>query len=297
MNKIFKIYKINFPSNKVYIGQTYNTQKRWREHLTDTIKEDFKLSRAMRKYKTTIDCFSIIEDNITTQDLANEREIYWINYYNSYKEGYNSAPGGQNGWQPKGEDHFNAELTDKELLKLRILRASKLYTFSDVYEFYKDRMSKSGLEKLWNYESRISIGAKYNTKELLNFYKSDHRQTVGETHGNSKLSNQEVISIRDRYYIQGEATLSIYEDFKNIYSLSGFRKIISGNSYSNIPIPEKSDKCKKKKENLSKEDVQLIRKLYNEDKLKIMKIIKDYFPDRLESTISNIVHNRTYKNI
>lgn len=48
----------------------------------------------MRKYKTTIDCFSIIEDNITTQDLANEREIYWINYYNSYKEGYNSAPGG-----------------------------------------------------------------------------------------------------------------------------------------------------------------------------------------------------------
>ena len=158
-------------------------------------------------------------------------------------------------------------------------------------------MSKSGLEKLWNYESRISIGAKYNTKELLNFYKSDHRQTVGETHGNSKLSNQEVISIRDRYYIQGETTLSIYEDFKNIYSLSGFRKIISGNSYSNIPIPEKSDKCKKKKENLSKEDVQLIRKLYNEDKLKIMKIIKDYFPDRLESTISNIVHNRTYKNI
>lgn len=32
----------------------------------------------MRKYNTTKDNFEIIESNIESQDLANEREIYWI---------------------------------------------------------------------------------------------------------------------------------------------------------------------------------------------------------------------------
>ena len=295
--KVYKIYKISFPSKKVYIGQTYDIKKRWREHLTDTIKEDFKISRALRKYKTTIDCFEVIEDNILTQEEANAREIYWISFYDSYKNGYNSTIGGSKNFQPRGENHIRAILNDVELLELRKLRASKKYTFNQIYEFYKDDMSYSGLEKLWNYESRKDIGTEYNTPELLEFYIKDHRQCIGETHGNSKLTNEQVIDIRNRYYVKGDKTSEIYEDYKNLYSLSGFRKIISGETYSNIPIPEKSNKCKKKQSKLSKEDIIYIRKLYNEDHLKIMDIIRTYYPDKMESVISNIVHNRTYKNI
>ena len=297
MDKIFKIYKIEFPGGKVYIGQTHNINRRWREHLRDTVKEDFKVSRAMRKYKTTIDCFSVIEDNIQTQEEANKREIYWIEYYDSWHNGYNSCPGGDNGWQCIGEDHHMAKIDDETLKELREIRASKIYTFKEVYEFYKDLMSYSGLEKLWNYESREEIASELNTDELREFYKKDHRQTRGETHGNSKLTDEQVISIRNRYFVLGETTNEIYEDFKNLYSLSGFRKVILGQTYTHLPIPEKSVKCKRKKDKLTKEDVILIRKLYNEDKLKIMEIIRQYFPDRSESSISNIVYYRTYKNI
>lgn len=251
----------------------------------------------MRKYKTTIDCFSVIEDNIGSQERANEREIYWIEYYDSWHNGYNSCPGGNNGWQDSGENHHMTKIDDNTLKELRELRASKLYTFKEVYEFYKDLMSYSGLEKLWNYESREEIAPELNTEELREFYKKDHRQTRGETHGNSKLTDEQVIDIRNRYFVLGQTTNEIYEDFKNLYSLSGFRKVILGQTYSHLPIPEKSDKCKRKKEKLSEEDVKLIRKLYNEDKLKIMEIIRKYFPDRSESTISNIVYYRTYKNI
>lgn len=157
-------------------------------------------------------------------------------------------------------------------------------------------MSYSGLEKLWNYESRPEIASELNTEELKKFYKSDHRQCQGESHGNSKLTDEQVIEIRNRYYILGHTTNEIYKDFKDLYSLSGFRKIILGETYKHLPIPEKSDKCKKRKEKLKKEDIIKIRKLYDEG-MKIMEIVRNYFPDRSESTISNIVYRRTYKNI
>ena len=251
----------------------------------------------MRKYKTTIDCFSVIEDDILTPELSDEREIYWISYYDSFKNGYNSTLGGNGHFQQSGENHWRSKMDDEALKELREIRASKIYTFSQVYEFYSDIMSYSGLEKLWNYESRPEIASELNTEELSKFYKSDHRQRQGQLHGNSKLTDEQVIEIRNRYFVLGETTNEIYKDFKDLYSLSGFRKVILGQTYSHLPIPEKSEKCKKKKEKLSKEDVLLIRKLYNEDKLKIMEIIRNYFPDRSESTISNVVYYRTYKNI
>ena len=86
MEKIFKIYKIQFPNGKVYIGQSVNYKNRWREHLREAARgNDLKIYRAMRKYNITIEAFSIIEDNITSQDEANSKEIYYIKEFNSIK--------------------------------------------------------------------------------------------------------------------------------------------------------------------------------------------------------------------
>lgn len=95
MNKIYKIYKIQFPNGKIYIGQTYNTHKRWLEHLYEASTDNnLKVYKAMRKYHITINDFSIVEDNILTQEEANAKEIYYINKFNSQKEGYNIGFGG-----------------------------------------------------------------------------------------------------------------------------------------------------------------------------------------------------------
>jgi len=109
---------------------------------------DTKIYRAMRKYKTTIENFSVIEDGILTVEEANKREIYYIEKYNSYYDGYNSTLGGDSGFQPKGEDSPNAILPNTEILKIRQIRASKEYTMQQVYEFYKDEMSYSGFDKI-----------------------------------------------------------------------------------------------------------------------------------------------------
>lgn len=92
MGLIYKIY--NDINDKLYIGQTQQTLiRRWQEHLCDSKKTDTHLYRAMRKYGTEHFMIEIIEKDIPPTQL-DEREKYWIQFYDSYINGYNSTPGG-----------------------------------------------------------------------------------------------------------------------------------------------------------------------------------------------------------
>ena len=91
------IYLItNKINNKKYVGKTTTTiEKRWLEHIADSKKEKCEirpLYRALRKYG--IDNFFIKE--IEKCDIKNlsKREQYWIQYYNTYENGYNATLGG-----------------------------------------------------------------------------------------------------------------------------------------------------------------------------------------------------------
>ena len=92
------IYKItNTLNNKVYIGQTIKTvQKRFTQHKNNSNKEYFSqivLYKAFNKYG--IENFICEEIEEVSNDKLDERERYWINYYDSYFNGYNSTLGGR----------------------------------------------------------------------------------------------------------------------------------------------------------------------------------------------------------
>ncbi len=92
------IYKItNDINNKVYIGQTIKTiQKRWKQHQCNFTKEYFSqlvLYKAMNKYG--VKHFHIEEIEKVENDKLDEREKYWIKFYDSYNHGYNSTIGGR----------------------------------------------------------------------------------------------------------------------------------------------------------------------------------------------------------
>lgn len=92
------IYKItNTLNNKVYIGQTVKTvEKRFQQHKNNSNKSYFSqivLYKAFNKYG--IDNFICEEIEQVPNELLNDREKYWIEYYNSYFEGYNSTLGGR----------------------------------------------------------------------------------------------------------------------------------------------------------------------------------------------------------
>lgn len=89
------IYKItNDINQKVYIGKTeFSIEKRFKEHCSDAFRdrnEKRPLYAAMRKYG--IEHFHI--EQIEETDHPEEREIYWIEQYRSFKNGYNATLGG-----------------------------------------------------------------------------------------------------------------------------------------------------------------------------------------------------------
>lgn len=89
------IYKIeNLINHKIYIGQSIEIEKRWQKHLN--AKDNFVIHKALQKYGKENFSFQIIEE-CDLLDLDN-KEQYWINYYNSLiPNGYNMILGGSNG--------------------------------------------------------------------------------------------------------------------------------------------------------------------------------------------------------
>lgn len=91
------IYKItNLKNGKVYIGKTLNTiEERFKQHCSDSKKESCKnrpLYRAFNKYG--IENFKVEEVEECSYKEASKREIFWIEYYNSFHDGYNATIGG-----------------------------------------------------------------------------------------------------------------------------------------------------------------------------------------------------------
>jgi hypothetical protein len=90
------IYKItNKINGKVYIGQTYSSlENRWHTH-----KNAWKGHRHCQALYDAFDKYGI--DNFQIEEIEkcditdlNDREIYWIEQYNSYENGYNLTRGG-----------------------------------------------------------------------------------------------------------------------------------------------------------------------------------------------------------
>lgn len=84
----------NTVNNKVYIGQTTQTIGiRFTNHkMASRTGEDTKFYRAMRKHGEE-NFYPELLEQVEIENL-NDREKYWIKYYDSYYNGYNSTLGG-----------------------------------------------------------------------------------------------------------------------------------------------------------------------------------------------------------
>ena len=82
-------------SGKSYIGQTINLKDRIRSHRA--AKDNYTFHAAMRKYGFDDFLWEVVEDlGDCSQELLDEREKYWIAFYDTYNSGYNSTLGGDN---------------------------------------------------------------------------------------------------------------------------------------------------------------------------------------------------------
>ena len=96
----FYIYAHITPSNKIYIGQTRNISRRWqgkgKSYLTCCY-----FYKAILKYGWDSIEHIILEQNIQTQEQANQLEQYYIKKYNTTNPqfGYNLTSGGNTNYK------------------------------------------------------------------------------------------------------------------------------------------------------------------------------------------------------
>lgn len=94
------IYKItNKINGKSYIGQTIqDVKERFYQHCATKCSSailNMTIHKAINKYGKSNFTIEVIEE-VDSANL-NDRERYWIEYFDSYKNGYNSTKGGQDG--------------------------------------------------------------------------------------------------------------------------------------------------------------------------------------------------------
>jgi group I intron endonuclease len=81
------IYKITNPKGKIYIGQSINIERRFKEYKQLQCTQSKKLYNSLQKYGWKQHIFEIVEE--CSVDLLNEKEEYWIINFNSHIVGLN----------------------------------------------------------------------------------------------------------------------------------------------------------------------------------------------------------------
>ena len=201
------IYKFeNKINGKIYIGQSINIEKRYKEHFyahTNPNDKGYntKFYRALRKYGFENFTFEIIEKDI--EDL-NSREEYWVQYYNSYKAGYNSNLGGDKVTE-NNENHPNAKLKNLQILEIK---QYLLETRISQYELAK----RYGLTQ--SEISQINTGHKWGNLGYYEYPIRKDEKAKGQDSPRAVLNNDLVLEIRKRYV--NESGKQIYKDYKDI---------------------------------------------------------------------------------
>jgi len=170
------IYKAtNKITNKVYIGQTTHTlDKRIKNHIKESkIYSNRTFMLSINKYGVDNFMFETI-DSANNLDELNDKEIYWIDFYNSVSpNGYNITGGGQ-GRKMK---------TTKELSKIisEGLKKSKKWQETKNSEEYIKKLKESFIGwnegKKFTSEHKEKIWEK-NKERILKFNKSTSKKWI-----------------------------------------------------------------------------------------------------------------------
>ena len=235
------IYKItNLINGKIYIGQSVDINKRWRQHKRNSqIKGheyDKYLYRAFRKYGLENFSFEVIEE--CSRELLNEKETYYIQYYKANDEtfGYNETSGynqPQYGFQ--GENHPKHKLTEEEVYYIRECY-NQHYDKNEIYEEFSNRLSKGGFHKIWLGENWRNVHMDVYTEENRQYYLFQRNSHPGSTNGRAKLTEEMVIDIRTRKK-NGEKLSDVYKDYEYTgITLGSFKNTWSNQNWKNIIV-------------------------------------------------------------
>lgn len=193
--KLGKIYLIfNDVNDKVYVGQTIQSlNKRFNGHCCYSKTDrsvNMYIKRAIHKYGRDKFHIKLIEE-CPIKELS-KREKYWINYYDSYNNGYNLTLGGQDSNYfslHKLEDSIDIKKFEEYILEFKPLAIEVAFHF--------------GISKCSVYNLINRIG---NPDLVLNSYNPRKGKSIEDINKEEliKLYNSgwSILDLVKRYHIQ-----------------------------------------------------------------------------------------------
>lgn len=271
MDKLFGvIYCItNKVNDKKYIGQTINFQRRMWEHKYSKTKESY-LKNSIQKYGINNFKFEIIE-RVKIENL-NKREIYWIDFYNTFKgEGYNLTIGGDAVGKGKNHWWYGKELSQET--KDKISKANKgenngMYGVigEEHHSYHNSKITKKISKDIIN--KRLMGLTLQEIADNLNICAATALKVLHRNHWTSKNLNKEY-----------QEKLNIIENRRN------------KKPWDNVIVIEEVEYKLKKSDNYGKEKIKKILNYKKKHPKSTLKQLSKLF-EGSSSTISKIINGK-----
>lgn len=229
------IYMLTFKNcEKVYVGQSVDIKRRFKDHLRylNMGEHSKKVQDAYKEFgEPELEILELCSD-----DQLNDRELFYINFWDSVNNGLNSTYSGQGGCNIFGEDRYNSIYSNEQIIQLvHEILANPTETLTDLAERLQIKLhtvfSVVYADSHKWLETAIPNSYK-ELKKLIGTRKASrigclNSKNAGENHGLSKYTNEQIES----------AFKMLIADFRTPRKIIANKCGISIHAVSNILIP------------------------------------------------------------
>lgn len=225
-NPLIYAYKKRSSNKIVYVGQTIDLKTRHKAHIEydpynpNTFEYNYPLSRGVRKYGKDEYELIILEDSISLEEL-NDKEIYYIELYRTYHDGYNQDTGGNINdnfyiyTDEKIEDTVNlimsSDLSFPQISKITGLSMTHLYNLN-----HGLRRRKDGIFYPLRDENYLTRGQKLTLTEV---------EQIKDILKNTRIPISKIAEMYNCTSIAGINVGRIFKDENDKYPLRRKRRI------------------------------------------------------------------------
>lgn len=219
------IYKITSPSNKVYIGQSWNIEKRWKGHKGSN-KRKYPISNSILKYGSSQHKFEVVHElpPDVSQEIMDEYEVLYILLYKNCGlrmlnvchggAGFKGIPAWNKGKKgvvkmseaTKAKMSLSAKNLDHSLKKgrpmsdstrLAIFKTNKGRKMTDTQRAHISKVRTEAPNR-GGVKNKGVIRSEENRRRISETLRNGSA-AKGEGNWNSKFTNDQVIKIREEH--------------------------------------------------------------------------------------------------
>ena len=133
------------------------------------------------------------------------------------------------------------------------------------------------------------------TEEKRRITREKNQSLKSENHPRAKLTNEEVIQIRQRY-IDGETMAKIHQDYIDLYpNINVLKRIILGKTYTSVGNIPTTEQVRHTNAKLTDVQVREIRQRYQKGKISYAKLGAEY--GVTAGSIASIIQGKSYKHV